>query len=398
MVGEDQAGRSGDDRARDIRRRMARLENQALRIEAGSLGEKRTAQALNPRSGDGWSVFHDLAVPGSKANIDHLVITPCGVFVVDSKNWRGSIWQGRDTILVGRYPKRDELGTVAWEVGLVASILKSALPDWPLRVQGVLSLTGDPPSRPVLQADEITAVGVDDLVHHLAGFPAHLGPEHVDVIARVVDAKLHPRAGGDSSLVRPDPLPPRPPAPQSPPARRHPPAQWVAEASVHKRPTVSWRPAGGSRRRPAQSPGSKTLPQIVVVIGAIVVVLVAVRALPSVLKNAARLPAATTHSTATTLPPAGLSVKWSCPTPGRGWTATLVWPPGRVPSGTAVVETAPSRSGPWNFEQFLAGGDPVVLSNIKASDREWIRAGNYFQIVDNGQAEMQGELVAPSGC
>jgi len=31
-------------------------------------------------------VFHDLAVPGNtSANIDHLVIGPTGVFVIDSK-------------------------------------------------------------------------------------------------------------------------------------------------------------------------------------------------------------------------------------------------------------------------------------------------------------------------
>jgi hypothetical protein len=39
-----------------------------------------------------WTVFHDVHWPGrSKANIDHVVIGPAGVFVIDSKNWSGSI-------------------------------------------------------------------------------------------------------------------------------------------------------------------------------------------------------------------------------------------------------------------------------------------------------------------
>jgi hypothetical protein len=38
-------------------------------------------------------IFHDLAVPGSPANVDHLVIGPSGVFVVDSKQWTGSVHQ-----------------------------------------------------------------------------------------------------------------------------------------------------------------------------------------------------------------------------------------------------------------------------------------------------------------
>jgi hypothetical protein len=41
-------------------------------------------------------VFHDLAVPGSPANVDHLVIGPTGVFVIDSKRWRGRVRQGAD--------------------------------------------------------------------------------------------------------------------------------------------------------------------------------------------------------------------------------------------------------------------------------------------------------------
>ena len=41
-------------------------------------------------------VFHDLAVPDSPGNVDHLVIGPTGVFVIDSKQWTGSVHQGAD--------------------------------------------------------------------------------------------------------------------------------------------------------------------------------------------------------------------------------------------------------------------------------------------------------------
>jgi Nuclease-related domain len=39
----------------------------------------------------GWTVLHDVAVPGSRANGDHLLIGPPGVFLVDSKAWHGTI-------------------------------------------------------------------------------------------------------------------------------------------------------------------------------------------------------------------------------------------------------------------------------------------------------------------
>ena len=39
----------------------------------------------------GVSVLHDLRVPGSRANIDHLCVGPGGVTVVDSKNYAGKV-------------------------------------------------------------------------------------------------------------------------------------------------------------------------------------------------------------------------------------------------------------------------------------------------------------------
>jgi len=69
----------------------------------GALGERRTARLLGQLEGHGWAVLHDLALPGSRANLDHLVIGPGGVFVIDSKQYRGRLqldptgrfWQGR---------------------------------------------------------------------------------------------------------------------------------------------------------------------------------------------------------------------------------------------------------------------------------------------------------------
>ena len=51
----------------------------------GAAGERRTARLLSPLERRGWAVLHDLALPGSQANIDHLVIGRGGVVVIDTK-------------------------------------------------------------------------------------------------------------------------------------------------------------------------------------------------------------------------------------------------------------------------------------------------------------------------
>jgi Nuclease-related domain len=82
----------------------------------GARGERATARRLRDLQRAGWTVFHDVALQGSRANLDHLLISPGGVFVIDSKYYRGRIRVGRDGALwYGRHPLSDMLRAVQWE-------------------------------------------------------------------------------------------------------------------------------------------------------------------------------------------------------------------------------------------------------------------------------------------
>jgi Nuclease-related domain len=90
----------------------------------GAQGERRTARLLDRLVRDGYVVFHDLAVPGSPANVDHLVIGPSGVFVVDSKQWSGSVHQGADGLAWHNHYRLDRtLETVRWEADTIGRLL-----------------------------------------------------------------------------------------------------------------------------------------------------------------------------------------------------------------------------------------------------------------------------------
>ena len=52
----------------------------------GARGEEKLAEAL-----DGFTVLHDRRVSGTRGNIDHVVVAPAGVFVVDAKRYEGRI-------------------------------------------------------------------------------------------------------------------------------------------------------------------------------------------------------------------------------------------------------------------------------------------------------------------
>lgn len=57
--------------------------------ERGSIGEQKLAEAL--AGVPDIKVLHDRRVPGTRGNIDHIVIAPAGVFVVDAKLYSGLI-------------------------------------------------------------------------------------------------------------------------------------------------------------------------------------------------------------------------------------------------------------------------------------------------------------------
>jgi Nuclease-related domain len=101
-----------------------RSSEQACTWQRGAHGERRTARLLDRLIRDGFVVFHDLAVPGSPANVDHLVIGPTGVFVIDSKQWTGSVQQGADGLAwYNHYPLDRTLETVRWEAETLGRLL-----------------------------------------------------------------------------------------------------------------------------------------------------------------------------------------------------------------------------------------------------------------------------------
>lgn len=110
--------------------RVARRWDDAAAWRKGAAGERRTARLLRPLERAGYTVLHDRALPGSRANADHLVIGPHGVAVLDTKNWDrntkivgGRFAGGRGKVWIGRRPASDRLGGILHERRVVARAL-----------------------------------------------------------------------------------------------------------------------------------------------------------------------------------------------------------------------------------------------------------------------------------
>jgi len=146
----------------------------------GAVGERRTARLLGPLERQGWVVLHDLAVPGSGANIDHLVIGPGGVFVIDSKQYRGRLQldpSGR--LWHGRYPLTPTLQAVSFEADRAAQILTD--PD--VVVVPIVAVHGAQVPWGKVVTNGVPVLAARRLPSMLRQLPAVLGPERVTAVA-----------------------------------------------------------------------------------------------------------------------------------------------------------------------------------------------------------------------
>jgi hypothetical protein len=157
----------------------------------GAAGERRTARLLAPLERQGWAVLHDLAIPGSAANIDHLVIGPGGVLVIDSKQYRGRlrvdpygmVWHGRHLLV-------SALRTTLWEADQADEVLGIA----DLTVAAIVAVQGASVPWGALRADGVTVVLARRLPELLWALPPVLGPERVAWLADRARLRFRPAA------------------------------------------------------------------------------------------------------------------------------------------------------------------------------------------------------------
>jgi hypothetical protein len=161
----------------------------AVAWRRGAAGERHTARLLGPLERHGWAILHDLGLPGSRANIDHLMIGPGGVFVIDSKQYRGRLQLdpfGR--LWHGRYPLAPSLQAVSFEADQAAQVL----PDPGVVVVPVVAVHGVQVPWGKVVVEGVPVVPARRLPSMLRQLPAVLGPERVAGVAS--EARIRFRA------------------------------------------------------------------------------------------------------------------------------------------------------------------------------------------------------------
>lgn len=156
----------------------------------GEAAVGRKLDGLAPTS----RALHDRLIPGSRANIDHILVAPTGVWTVDAKNYTGKIetrrrgtelWvkgRNRSKLLTQAQRQRDVVRGVLARSGLANVPVHPSLcflgVEWPLLF------------RPT-SADGVSLIGPRQLGKLGAGH-AVLTPATVDKVTAALDAALRP--------------------------------------------------------------------------------------------------------------------------------------------------------------------------------------------------------------
>lgn len=193
------AGASAAARARQLRTPAVRIADRlgiptqrsrhAARWAAGAEGERRTGRRLASLDRDGWTILHDRAIPGSRANLDHLAISPDGVVIVpDTKRWSarwpvtvhgGRLYHGDRDVTDRLAGLRHEADTVSRVLGVTA--VPVVLMDGP-------RLDGAP-----LRLDGIRIVAADQACRHLRALAGtRSGYPHPGRLAAEADRRFPP--------------------------------------------------------------------------------------------------------------------------------------------------------------------------------------------------------------
>ena len=152
----------------------------------GADGEAQTARYLKPLQTCGYFVLNDRSVPGRKDNIDHIVVGPTGIFVIESKSYTGRLWRRGGELFINRRKctfivnqaiaearaveraLAVELGPVDVEVMPILCVHRAKMPWRPLVVDGVPIFSGSQVARWIAGGQTVlTPAGAERLAWRL---------------------------------------------------------------------------------------------------------------------------------------------------------------------------------------------------------------------------------------
>lgn len=185
--GAAEQARIAAERAAKLRRQLDYAERAERAWAAGAAGEARVASILETLEAQGWMALHDVHWPGRpKANLDHVLVGPGGVIVIDAKNWSGDIHLRNGVLRQNGYSREREVSGVVEQCSAVAALLE---PRHRRHVQAWLCMVGQPDLQGTT-ASGARVQGIDTVCRAIGAVPAVLDANTVEAIHQYLTTLL----------------------------------------------------------------------------------------------------------------------------------------------------------------------------------------------------------------
>jgi hypothetical protein len=205
----EQSGTSGARRAEAARQKAVAHAQEADKwqrladaYEKGDKGERHTAHLLDILDGAGWVVLNDrYKAAGSPANIDHILVGPPGICVIDTKNWAGRIAVDARGLSANGW-RRDAALQQAHELaGIVGVVGRQTVPS--VITAPVLCFVGDVGLPAPVYEHGVVVLQADQLLGWLTSLTHNLQPPEVARLGSALSAHFWPRTESRTRLAVP---------------------------------------------------------------------------------------------------------------------------------------------------------------------------------------------------
>lgn len=183
--------RRSEIRAGRLRAAADELARRAVAFQVGADAERHVAAVLGTLVDRGHHLLHDVRWPGTRAsNIDHVVVGPSGVYVIDTKRWRGDVDVTAGALSCDGEDRTEEVRQLLAATDAVAAVVAEAgLPA--LMSHPVILFAGKTLDAAV---GGVTVCGERELVTRVLRAGQLLTDEQVEAVWRAVRDGLRPAA------------------------------------------------------------------------------------------------------------------------------------------------------------------------------------------------------------
>lgn len=153
----------------------------------GARGEERVALLLEGLPA-GYHVFHDFTC-ACGSSIDHVVVSPSGIFVIETKCWEGEVIVEEGVLLVNaKRPSRSPIQQAKRSASLLDALVSKRLSTLPA-CQAIVCFASNTFKPRQMTVDGVTVCNVSELTAFLLGHGAGVSADDCERIVKMMEQK-----------------------------------------------------------------------------------------------------------------------------------------------------------------------------------------------------------------